>query len=195
MKLTPKIQKALNLSAQKHCHQIRKSSKLPFFTHPVSVMIILSEYTEDENILVASLLHDTLEDVRDYNYENLKKDFGQKIANIVEGVSEDLELIENESDSEKSWQARKEDYLKNLENDRFESLMICAADKIHNLQSMNQIYQKQGNKMWQDFNAPPEKQIWYYDSVIEILEQKLENPIVTKLKAEFEIFKKTVNPS
>jgi uridine kinase len=79
MKLTFKIQKALNLSAQKHCHQIRKSSRLPFVTHPVSVMIILSEYTEDENILVASLLHDTLEDVKDYHYENLKNLFDLKI--------------------------------------------------------------------------------------------------------------------
>jgi len=77
--------------------------------------------------------------------------------------------------SKKSWQARKEDYLKNLENDNYESLMICAADKIHNLKSMMRIYQEQGEEMWKDFNAPVERQIWYYASVIQILKNKLKN--------------------
>jgi len=194
MKLTSRIEKALNFSAQKHNCQIRKSSKLPFIIHPFSVMLLLSEYTENENILVASLLHDILEDIEDYNYENLEKEFGQKIANIVKGVSEDPTLINSEMGSKKSWQARKENYLKNLENDKFESLMICAADKIHNLRSMTRIYQEQGAEMWRDFNAPLEKQIWYYQSVIEVLKQKLKNPIVIELKSEFKRFEETVSP-
>lgn len=190
MRLTSKIEKALNLAAQKHDCQIRKSSKLPFIIHPVSVMIILSQYTEDENILVASLLHDILEDVEDYNYQDLKKDFGEKIAQIVEGVSEDPNLIADQLDDKKTWQSRKERYIENLKQDSFESLMVCAADKIHNLRSMIRIYQEQGGKMWQDFNAPLEKQIWYYQSVIEILKEKLNNPVIKELEREFIEFEK-----
>lgn len=190
MKLTEKIEKALNLAAEKHNCQIRKSSKLPFIIHPVSVMIILSNYTEDQDILTASLLHDILEDVEDYDYQNLKNDFGEKIAQIVEGVSEDSELIANRLNDKKTWQSRKEQYIENLKDDSFESLMICAADKIHNLRSMTRTYQEQGEKMWQDFNAPLEKQIWYYESVLEILKEKLNNPIIKELEREFVKFEK-----
>lgn len=192
MKLTPKIEKALNLSAQKHDCQIRKSSKLPFIIHPVSVMIILSEYTEDEDIWVASLLHDILEDVEGYEYQDLKKDFGEKIAQIVKGVSEESDLIANRLDDKKTWQSRKEQYIENLKEATLESLMVCTADKIHNLRSMTRIYQEQGGKMWQDFNAPLKKQLWYYESVLKILKEKLNNPIIKQLELEFEKFKQKV---
>jgi (p)ppGpp synthase/HD superfamily hydrolase len=192
MKLTKKIQKALNLAAAKHNGQMRKSSKLPYIVHPFSVAIILSEFTDDENVIVAGLLHDLLEDVESYSYQNLKNDFGQKIADIILGISEENDFDNGESEKE-TWKKRKLGYLKNLEKQNQESLLICAADKIHNLKSMSRIYQEQKRGMWRDFNAPLEKQIWYYQAVIEILEIKLRNrQILKKLKREFDFFKKNI---
>jgi (p)ppGpp synthase/HD superfamily hydrolase len=192
MKLTKKIQKALNLAAAKHNGQMRKSSKLPYIVHPFSVAIILSEFTDDENVIVAGLLHDLLEDVESYSYQDLKNDFGQKIADIILGISEENDFDNGESEKE-TWKKRKLDYLKNLEKQNQESLLICAADKIHNLKSMSRIYQEQKRGMWRDFNAPLEKQIWYYQAVIEILEIKLRNrQILKKLKREFDFFKKNI---
>jgi (p)ppGpp synthase/HD superfamily hydrolase len=192
MKLTKKIQKALNLAAAKHNGQMRKSSKLPYIVHPFSVAIILSEFTDDENVIVAGLLHDLLEDVESYSYQNLKNDFGQKIADIILGISEENDFDNGESEKE-TWKKRKLGYLKNLEKQNQESLLICAADKIHNLKSMSRIYQEQKRGMWRDFNAPLEKQIWYYQAVIEILEIKLKNrQILKKLKKEFDFFKKNI---
>lgn len=192
MILTKRVQKALNLAADKHNGQIRKSSKLPFIVHPFSVTLILLEFTKDEDIITASLLHDLLEDVKEYSYQDLKKDFGQKIADIVKGISEKDDFNNGETDQE-TWEERKKGYLKNLEKQSQESLMICAADKIHNLQSMSRIYKKQGKKMWRDFNAPVEKQLWYYQAVIKILEVKLKNKeILKKLKKEFDFLKKKV---
>jgi (p)ppGpp synthase/HD superfamily hydrolase len=192
MKLTKKIQKALNLAAAKHNGQMRKSSKLPYIVHPFSVAIILSEFTDDENVIVAGLLHDLLEDVESYSYQDLKNDFGQKIADIILGISEENDFDNGESEKE-TWKKRKLDYLKNLEKQNQESLLICAADKIHNLKSMSRIYQEQKRGMWRDFNAPLEKQIWYYQAVVEILEIKLKNrQILKKLKKEFDFFKKNI---
>jgi (p)ppGpp synthase/HD superfamily hydrolase len=192
MKLTKKIQKALNLAAAKHNGQMRKSSKLPYIVHPFSVAIILSEFTDDENVIVAGLLHDLLEDVESYSYQDLKNDFGQKIADIILGISEENDFDNGESEKE-TWKKRKLGYLKNLEKQNQESLLICAADKIHNLKSMSRIYQEQKRGMWRDFNAPLEKQIWYYQAVIEILEIKLRNrQILKKLKREFDFFKKNI---
>ncbi len=191
MKLTQKIQKALNLATDKHNGQMRKSSNLPYIVHPFSVAIILSEYVEDENVIVAGLLHDLLEDVEGYYYEDLKKDFGEKVANIVRGVSEDKDFNNGETDKE-TWQERKDQYLKNLRNDSQESFLVCAADKIHNLKSMLMIYEEQGDAMWTDFNAPVEKQVWYYGEVLRILKEKLENDIVRELEETFEEFKRVV---
>jgi len=192
MKLTENILKALNFSADKHFGQKRKSSKLPYIVHPFSVAIILSNYTSDEDIIVAGLLHDVIEDVEGCGYEDLKKYFGEKVADIVQGISENKEAYEGVSDRE-SWQDRKEEYIENLKNDSLESLLICAADKIHNLRSMMMIYKEQGDAMWSDYNAPLEKQIWYYDAVLKILKEKLDSEIVGELEENFEEFKRTMN--
>lgn len=192
MKLTNKIQKALNLAADKHRRQMRKSSGLPYIVHPFSVAIVLSEYINDEDVIAAGLLHDLIEDVDGYGYEDLKKEFGKKVADIVQGVSEDKDFDNGETDRE-TWQERKSKYLKNLWNDSEESLLVCAADKIHNLRSMMMIYGEQGNAMWSDFNAPVERQVWYYGEVIKILQEKLGGEIVEELERTFEEFKKTMS--
>jgi (p)ppGpp synthase/HD superfamily hydrolase len=73
MRLTPKIQKAINIAAEKHLRQKRKSTGRPFIIHPFSVGFILSEFTNDEDIIAAGLLHDILEDVRGYTFWILKE--------------------------------------------------------------------------------------------------------------------------
>jgi (p)ppGpp synthase/HD superfamily hydrolase len=186
--LTSKIQKALNLAADKHNGQMRKSSGHPYIVHPFSVAMILSEYVHDEDVIVAGLLHDLLEDVEGYKYEDLKGSFGEKVADIVKGVSEDRDFDNRETDKE-TWQMRKNEYLKNLENDSEESLLVCAADKIHNLRSMIKIYEKMGEEMWADFNAPVERQVWYYDVILKVLKEKLHNDIVGEVEENFLKFK------
>jgi (p)ppGpp synthase/HD superfamily hydrolase len=90
MKLTPKIQQAINLVSRLHAGQVRKGDdNLPYISHPNSVAWILSNYTNDEDIIVSGLLHDVLEDVKGYYYDDMVRDFGEKIAQIVKGVSED----------------------------------------------------------------------------------------------------------
>lgn len=63
MRLTSKIEKAINFAAQKHLGQIRKGDGLPYIVHPFGVAWILSGYSTDEDVIVAGLLHDVLEDV------------------------------------------------------------------------------------------------------------------------------------
>ncbi len=126
MKLTPKIQKAINKAAELHKNQTRKGIELPYIVHPFSVAMIILGYTNDENIIAAGLLHDVLEDAKDYNFKDLKKDFGEKIATIVKEVSQDGPNLGREN-----WQERKESYLRHLRSASYEALMICAAGKVH----------------------------------------------------------------
>ena len=76
---TSHIQKAINKAADLHRGQIRKGDGLPYIVHPFSVALILLKYTNDEDIIAAGLLHDVLEDVEGYEYEDLKRNFTKKI--------------------------------------------------------------------------------------------------------------------
>lgn len=182
MKLTQKIQQAINLASRLHLGQVRKGdSGLPYISHPFSVAWILSNYTEDEDIIVAGILHDVLEDVKGYYYDDMVRDFGEKVAQIVKGVSEDKDP-NIESDEKATWEERKSKYLANLKNDSDEALMVCAADKIHNLQSMISAYQEKGDALWDNFNSPKEKKLWLYQEILKFMKGRLNNPIVGELE-------------
>ena len=182
MKLTPKIQKAINMASRLHLGQTRKGgNNLPYISHPFSVSWILSDYTNNEDIITAGLLHDVLEDVKGYYYNDLVKDFGERVAQIVKGVSEDKDP-NVESDDKATWEMRKLKYIAGLEHDSNESLMVCCADKIHNLQSMINAYEENGEELWTHFNSPKEKKLWLYQEILKFMKLKLDNPIVIELE-------------
>jgi len=105
MKLTPRISDAINYASKLHSKQFRKGdSTLPYVSHLFAVAWILSEYTDDENIIIAGLLHDSLEDIEGYTYEDLESDFGKRVADIVLNVSEDK--VTSEADKKTSWDIR-----------------------------------------------------------------------------------------
>jgi (p)ppGpp synthase/HD superfamily hydrolase len=185
MHLTPRIQQAINAASRLHMGQVRKGDiNLPYISHPFSVAWILSNYTEDEDIIIAGLLHDVLEDVENYYYADLIRDFGLKVAQIVKGVSEDKDP-NVESDEKATWEERKSKYLAGLENDSDESLMVCAADKIHNLESMMGAYKIKGESLWDDFNSPKEKKLWLYEEIVRLLKERLNNSIVDELEKTY----------
>lgn len=181
MSFTPKIQKAIIQSAVLHQNQKRKGTPLPYIIHPYSVAFILSDYTNDEDIIVAGLLHDVLEDVPNYSGDDMKKEFGEKVYKIVKEVSEDKDPNDKSEDKKITWQKRKEDYLANLKNNSFEAMMVCCADKIHNLLSLIEAYKEQGDDLWDKFNAPKDKKIWFYEEILNILKNRLDNDIVKEL--------------
>lgn len=191
MKFTLNIHKAINTAASLHLGQTRKGDGLPYIVHPFSVSLILSNYTDDENIIIAGLLHDVLEDVENYSMQDMTRDFGDDVTKIVLGVSEDKNPGNN-NDEKKTWRTRKEKYLENLKKDSFESLMVSCADKIHNLTTLTDAYSERGEAVWDKFNAPKEDILWYYEEIIKIMNSNLDNPIVKELKDVHARFLKTV---
>ncbi len=184
MKLTPKIQKAINLAGVLHYRQKRKGDGLPYITHPYSVAFILSDYTNDENIIVAGLLHDVLEDVPGYSETDMEKDFGEKITKIVKQVSEE-KTLKSKGEKKKTWRMRKSNYLEGLKSVSREALMVCAADKIHNLNSFIEAYKEQGERIAKKFNASIEEKLWFYGEVLKTLKKRLKNNIVKELEKKY----------
>ena len=184
---TPKIQKAIVRSTQLHWNQTRKGDGLPYIIHPYSVAFIVSRYTKDEDTIAAAFLHDVLEDVKkeEYNDKQMIKEFGQNVFNIVKGVSEEKDASITKKEEKATWEERKRKYLERLRHDSEGSLIVCAADKIHNLQSMIDAYKVQGDKLFSKFNSPATKKLWFYGEVLKVLKEKLNNKIVKELELVF----------
>lgn len=181
MKLTPKIHQAMNIAAQKHLGQKRKGNGLPYITHPFAVAFILNDYTDDEDVICAGLLHDVLEDVKGYGYAKMENDFGWRISGIVREVSEDKDP-DVKSNEKLTWETRKKKYLKHLEKASQEALLVSAADKLHNMISMVELYGEKGSKIWEKFNASAERSLWFYKECFQIIRKQLKNKIVKDLE-------------
>lgn len=182
---TPKIEEAIQTAAILHKNQVRKGSEgYPYITHPFSVAVILSEYTNDEDIIIAGLLHDTLEDT-DYTADELEKSFGLRVQSIVLGVTE-----QKSKDGVKiDWVKRKRKYILGLENCREESLYVSAADKIHNFNSILNSYS--GDEEAFKKNFEPQDRIRFYGAIVEIITKRLgkSSAIVKRLQEVFDNYK------
>lgn len=177
MKLTPKIEKAIKKASLLHSGQTRRADNAtPYIIHPFAVAFILTNYTDNEDVITAAILHDTIEDTS-YTAEEMEKDFGKTVQEIVLGVTEP----KVPGELKKSWAERKLGYLEKLKLDGKESLMVSAADKIHNLLSLIEDHRIYGEKLWEKFHSTPAQRLEYDKKVLEILRERLESEIVEEL--------------
>ena len=90
------IERAYRLAFDAHEGQLRKSGE-PYIIHPLSVAIILAELEMDKETIAAGLLHDVVEDTI-YTYEEIKEQFGDEVALLVDGVTKLQNFNMGESD-------------------------------------------------------------------------------------------------
>lgn len=174
MQLTPTIELAIKKASILHDGQKRRGEKsFPYLTHLFSVASILSEYTRDEAVIIAGLLHDSIEDTT-YSLEELEKEFGKEVRDIVFYVTE----IKEHRGLKIPWKDRKDAYITLLEEASREALFVSAADKIHNLRSTIDDFKKFGPAIWKNFGSSVENNLWFYSSVLEVLRRRLNNAIV-----------------
>ncbi|GHV79358.1 hypothetical protein AGMMS49944_11490 [Spirochaetia bacterium] len=150
------IHNAITFAAKKHDGQKRKGTDIPYIVHPLEVMQILTENECEKEVIIAGILHDTLEDT-DTKPEEISRLFGDQILSIVEAESED---------KSKSWKERKQSTIDHLAGISFESVLVCCADKLSNLRSMYVDLQDSGDKLWERFNAGKDDIKWYYTSMV-----------------------------
>jgi (p)ppGpp synthase/HD superfamily hydrolase len=187
---TEKTEKALNLAAKLHDGQYRKGDeKLPAVTHVVAVANIVSKYTDAEDVIVAALLHDLLEDTS-YTHEEMSREFGVHIANIVNGVS----IPEAVESDDHSWTADRTRYYKNLKNASAESAIVAAADKIHNFSTILKDYSDDKTKFKKDFGGSGEDRVHVYGAIVGIVVDKVPDGLakeLAKVWRKYKIFVET----
>lgn len=151
------INKALIFSSSAHRNQLRKATDTPYISHPVGVgMILLKTGCRDE-LVIAGILHDCLEDT-DATENDILKEFGPEVLELVKGATEP-------DHHTKSWQERKQhtiDYMKNASRD---IKLVCCADKLNNLMCDINDFEVLGDKLWERFSAPMQDQVWYYSEL------------------------------
>ncbi len=157
-----RIERAVATAVEAHQGQTRKGDgQLPYIVHPVTVALILSRYTDDEDTIIAGLLHDVLEDTA-VGEEAIARQFGPGVLGMVKDVTEpDLPGL--------SWESRKARYLRQLERAPRGSLLVATADKIGNLIAMVAAHAAQGDGMWERFNAPPAQKLAFYRQVHDLV--------------------------
>ncbi len=175
-----KLFRAVEFATGAHYGQFRKGTNIPYIVHPLGVAKILIENNCSNEVIVAGVLHDVLEDTS-VTYENLKESFGVKIAEIVKGVTE--------PDKSASWFCRKLHTVEYLETAPWNVLLVACADKLDNTRAMRADYKKEGEGFWKRFNASKESQEWYYRSLVEVFSPYAKDSVFSSL---FRLFIKEV---
>jgi (p)ppGpp synthase/HD superfamily hydrolase len=185
---TYRVEQAIRAASVLHKDQLRKGSMpFPYITHLVATAFTLFDYTDDEDIIIAALLHDTLEDT-DYTVEELEEDFGGRVREIVEAVSEPKSI-----DGQKlSWRDKKLAYAKQLKKGPKEAVLVAAADKIHNFRTMIEDYYDSHESYMQDFGKNLDERIEVYQLVSNIINSRLDGPILAEYNHVFDEFKQFI---
>ena len=162
---------AIHFAAQAHAGQMRKMANTPYILHPLEVAVIISTMTDDENVMAAGLLHDTVEDC-DVDPKEIKARFGPRVAALVQSETEDKL---SERPAEETWMERKEESLLMLQHTKDRDVKILwLGDKLSNIRSFYREWLRQGDQMWQALHQKdPKMQGWYYRTIARYLKEEL----------------------
>jgi GTP pyrophosphokinase len=172
IKLGPRFLRAFVFAAEKHNGQTRKASTIPYIAHLMGVTSLVLEAGGDEDLAIAALLHDVVEDCGGAPMrKEVRRRFGQRVAKIVDGCTD------ADTDPKPPWRERKEDYLRHLKTADADTLLVSAADKLNNIRSILSDYRAVGESVWSRFNGGRDGTLWYYRTLLEIFLRHKRNRI------------------
>jgi len=171
-----RINHALAFAAKHHDRQVRKGTRLPYLTHPANVAIILTRYGRDEDIVIAGILHDVIEDCVRENYTRamLEQRIGDKFGmTVLDTVLAVTHRTVDDGGTDLSSDERKDDYLERLIGASEAARWVCAADKLHNAGTIVADLQRTIDPMtiWGRFNAGRDGTVRWYRRVYERLRE------------------------
>ncbi len=175
---TERLDRALALAADAFRTKVRKGTDVPYLTHLLQVMVTVGEHGGDEDQLIAAVLHDYLEDIRDASEDALRRDFGDRVADIV------LALSDATTHPKPPWEERKRRYIAQLEDEPHHVKLVSSADKLHNARSIRRDLGVVGEEIWDRFSATREQTLWYYREVAAALGRGWSHPLLDELREE-----------
>lgn len=159
------VNKATIFATKAHEGQLRKGTTRPYILHPLEVAEVVATLTDDEEIIAAALLHDTIEDCEGITSELLSVEFSARVSEMVAQESED---------KSKSWAERKGHTIESLRTAAPEVQMIALGDKLSNMRDIDRDYPQCGEQLWMRFRMKNKQIIgWYYKGVQDSLKKGL----------------------
>lgn len=167
------LNKAIIFAVKAHSGMVRKSTNHPYILHPLEVSAIVGTMTDDKEIIAAAVLHDVVEDTP-IRIEEIKEEFGEHVANMVAGESENKRANQPAEDT---WKIRKQETLDHLKTASREIKIIALADKLSNLRSIDRDYMAIGEKLWDRFDQhDPAQHAWYYRGIADTTKELKDYP-------------------
>ena len=165
---TDLFDKAAKFAIDAHHGTERRGKGSPYIIHVMEAAEIVATMTNDPELLAAAMLHDVIEDT-DVTKEDIEKEFGSRIAELVAGESDPD--IKGESE-EATWKARKEFVIERLAKESREAKMVALGDKLSNMRAIARDFDEKGDELWKIFHAPdPHLHEWHYRGLAESMKE------------------------
>lgn len=179
-----KLLKAIDFAIEKHQGQLRKDNKTPYISHVLTVGLLLSSITKDPDIVIAGILHDTLEDTNTTEKE-IEKLFGKKVLKMVLDCSNLNKTL--------PWEKRKELTLDKIKKMGKNSTLVKIADNLHNNHELVQNFKKDGIKYFDNFSTNRKEKMEYENQRLEIFKRyHKKNPLIKYIEKRIKYLNKEI---
>jgi len=177
IRLGPRFLRAFLFAAERHSGQARKASTIPYIAHLMGVASLVLEAGGDEDLAIAALLHDVVEDCGGAPMlKEVRRRFGGRVAKVVEGCTD------ADTFPKPPWRERKERYIRHLQRADADTRLVSAADKLNNVRSILSDYRELGEFVWSRFNGGREGTLWYYRTLRDEFLQHRPNRLTRQLE-------------
>jgi (p)ppGpp synthase/HD superfamily hydrolase len=176
-KLGSRLRRAFRYAAAKHDGQTRKQTAVPYLSHLMAVASLVLEAGGDEDMAIAALLHDVVEDCGGMpRLREVRRMFGPRVAKIVEGCTDSF------GEPKAEWVERKKDYLREVKHADAATRLVSACDKLHNVRTILTDYRRDREAIWARFAGKKEGTLWYYRALSDEYQRRSPNRITRELE-------------
>ena len=165
---TELLDRAIIFAVKAHAGTERRGKGFPYIVHPMEAMEIVATMTNDQELLAAAALHDTVEDT-DVTVEQLRAEFGDRVADIVAFESDSMQEGVSE---EESWRSRKQAGIERLSRATRDEKIVALGDKLSNMRAIARDYAMQGDDLWNLFRVKDRRDHeWHYRGLADALRE------------------------
>ena len=165
---TTLLDRAIVFAVRAHAGTERRGKGFPYIVHPMEAVEIVATMTSDQELLAAAVLHDTVEDT-DTTVEQIRTEFGDRIASLVASESDTMPEGVSEEDS---WHARKQAAIDRLARASHDAKVVALGDKLSNMRAIARDYAQQGDALWNLFHVKDRKEHeWHYRGLADSLRE------------------------
>lgn len=176
MSAAPLVREAHRLAADAHEGQARKANRMPYVEHAALVAEVLAEAGQDEEVVAAGMLHDTVEHTG-VGLGEIRERFGERVAGLVEAMTDD--------DSIESWEGRKAEHRSRVERAGRDAASVYGADKLVGVREARDGFGPSESELEERLGNPLDLRLAVWEADLRMLE-RIDPPLpfLAQLKAE-----------